>query len=59
MVCTKCGIIGADARPNWREQPARESLTGAVSYHTPARARRIAGLSGFLTLTQSRDGPER
>jgi hypothetical protein len=28
MVCTKCGIVGADARPNWREQPARESLTG-------------------------------
>jgi hypothetical protein len=21
MVCTRCGIIGADARPNWREQP--------------------------------------
>jgi hypothetical protein len=20
MVCTRCGIIGADARPNWREQ---------------------------------------
>jgi hypothetical protein len=19
MVCTKCGTIGADARPNWRE----------------------------------------
>jgi hypothetical protein len=28
MVCTCCGITGADARPNWREQPARESLTG-------------------------------
>ena len=28
MVCTHCGIIGADARPNWREQPARESLSG-------------------------------
>jgi hypothetical protein len=28
MVRTRCGIIGADARPNWREQPARESLTG-------------------------------
>jgi hypothetical protein len=28
MVCTRCGIIGADARPNWREQPQRESLTG-------------------------------
>jgi hypothetical protein len=21
MVCTRCGIVGADARPNWREQP--------------------------------------
>ena len=28
MVCTRCGIIGADARPNWKEQPARETLTG-------------------------------
>jgi hypothetical protein len=23
MVCTRCGIIGADAGPNWREQAAR------------------------------------
>jgi hypothetical protein len=22
MVCTGCGITGADARPNWREQEA-------------------------------------
>ena len=29
MVCTRCGIIGADARPNWREQAERPSLTGA------------------------------
>ncbi len=28
MVCTRCGIIGADARPHWQEQPPRESLTG-------------------------------
>jgi hypothetical protein len=28
MVCTGCGIIGADARPNWKEQPPRETLTG-------------------------------
>jgi hypothetical protein len=28
MVCIGCGIIGADARPRWREQPPRESLTG-------------------------------
>ena len=28
-VCTRGGIIGADARrPNWKEQPARESLSG-------------------------------
>jgi hypothetical protein len=29
MVCTRCGIIGANAGPNWQEQPPRESLTGA------------------------------
>jgi hypothetical protein len=23
MVCTQCGIIGADARPSWREKLAR------------------------------------
>jgi hypothetical protein len=28
LVCTRCGIIGADARPNWREQAERPSLTG-------------------------------
>jgi hypothetical protein len=28
MVCTRCGIVGADARPNWKEQPPQETLTG-------------------------------
>jgi hypothetical protein len=28
MMCTGCGIIGADARPNWKEQPPRQTLTG-------------------------------
>jgi hypothetical protein len=28
MVCSGCGIIGADARPNWRERGKQESLTG-------------------------------
>jgi hypothetical protein len=28
MVCTRCGIIGASARPNWQERPSTESLTG-------------------------------
>ena len=28
MVCTCCGIIGADVRPNWSERPQTESLTG-------------------------------
>jgi hypothetical protein len=29
MVCTRCGIIGADARPNWKDRDERPSLTGA------------------------------
>jgi hypothetical protein len=28
MVCTRCDTIGADARPNWKEQPPTESPTG-------------------------------
>jgi hypothetical protein len=28
MVCIGCGIIGADVRPNWKEQTPRETLTG-------------------------------
>jgi hypothetical protein len=28
MVCTRCGIVGADVRPNWQERPKTESLTG-------------------------------
>jgi hypothetical protein len=28
-VCTKCGVIGADVRPNWSERPQPESLVGA------------------------------
>jgi hypothetical protein len=27
MVCTCCGIIGADVRPNWSERPQSGSLT--------------------------------
>jgi hypothetical protein len=27
MVCTKCGTIGADVRPNWMERPGQQSLT--------------------------------
>jgi hypothetical protein len=28
MVCSSCGIVGADVRPNWAERVQRESLTG-------------------------------
>jgi hypothetical protein len=42
MVCTRCGIIGADARPNWREQPARLSGAGTA----PCDERRAASASG-------------
>jgi hypothetical protein len=27
MVCTGCGIVGADARPNWKDRTSRRSLT--------------------------------
>jgi hypothetical protein len=27
MVRTRCGIVGADRGPNWKEQLPRESLT--------------------------------
>jgi hypothetical protein len=32
VVCAKCGGRGnkIDVRPNWKEQPPRESLTGKV-----------------------------
>jgi hypothetical protein len=39
MVCTGCGIVGADARPNWKEQPQRESLTGIQWQALSATAR--------------------
>jgi hypothetical protein len=29
MVCTRCGIVGADARPNWTDRPARETMVGS------------------------------
>ncbi len=43
MVCTSCGIIGAFARPNWREQPlmfVETYLAGAAACakHNLARA---------------------
>jgi hypothetical protein len=28
-ICTKCGMIGADVRPDWTERPKSKSLTGA------------------------------
>jgi hypothetical protein len=29
MVCSSCGIVGADVRPNWAERPVRETLVGS------------------------------
>jgi hypothetical protein len=28
MVCTCCGIVGADVRPNWQERPEQETMLG-------------------------------
>jgi hypothetical protein len=32
MVCTKCGAVGADIRPNWRE---RQPLLALIASHDP------------------------
>jgi hypothetical protein len=50
MVCSRCGIIGADTRPHWTEQPPRETLTGAqhsTSMITPASAHVLTTYSKF------------
>jgi hypothetical protein len=39
MVCTRCGVVGADARPDCQEQPPRESLTGVQWRSTKGRLR--------------------
>jgi hypothetical protein len=31
MICAKCGLVGADAWPNWKEQPMQMSMTGKRS----------------------------
>jgi hypothetical protein len=36
-----CGIIGADARPNWQEQPPRESLTVLPIFNLYTGAKRM------------------
>jgi hypothetical protein len=28
VVCSSCGTVGADVRPDWTERPRPESLTG-------------------------------
>lgn len=30
MVCTSCGIVGADVRPNWREMKVRTMARAAA-----------------------------
>jgi hypothetical protein len=40
MVCTRCGIIGADARPNWQEQPQRHR---AGKHAAPQARARLGG----------------
>jgi hypothetical protein len=41
------------------KEPAKKSVHPAHVHHSPSRARITAGLSGFFTLIQSREGPDR
>jgi hypothetical protein len=63
MVCTRCGIIGADARPNWREQPARLSGAGTAPWPMSAERHRaleiLAGSSLGCTEAMSAPGGRR
>jgi hypothetical protein len=36
MVCTKCGMIGTDVRPNWRERSRQRAEVGGprLFYHS-------------------------
>jgi hypothetical protein len=47
MVCTRCGIIGADARPNWRERAGDPGTAGRAAanqgYLADDHRRRAAG----------------
>lgn len=53
MVCTGCGIVDADARPNWTERPLRPNLTEAQwSDHAGS-----ASVSNHAALGRWRDGP--
>jgi hypothetical protein len=63
MVCSRCGIIGADARPNWREQPARLSGAGhramAMSTERRRALRLLAGSPLGCTEAMSAPGERR
>jgi hypothetical protein len=45
MECIGCGIIGADARPNWAERSARRSMTGTLMAKRPTTELIAEGLS--------------
>jgi hypothetical protein len=46
MVCSKCGSTLIDVRPNWKEQPARPSLTGTMAKLSAERRRALEMLAG-------------
>jgi hypothetical protein len=54
------GCYGVAAGPTGRDQVSwSKKLFQICHYRRPSRARCIAGLSGFFTLIQSRDSPDR
>jgi hypothetical protein len=52
MVCTKCGTIGADARPNWRKR-SNEAPVGQQAIP----ARKQAAQVGYLSHQGDAGGP--
>ena len=42
MVCSRYGLIGADVRPNWSDQPERETMVD-TNFDAEALGRRVSG----------------
>jgi hypothetical protein len=60
VAASGAGAAAGDAGDWFSQLPLRFSIASLTKWrYNNLRCRRIAGLSGFFTLIQSRDGPDR
>ena len=41
MICTKCGVVGADVRPNWKERARKINLGAMAKQRATGRTGRL------------------